>query len=138
MWVDIRGSLYNLDQYYKIIKTIDECESYKHFCIMMFFKNGKKETDFTIISFEDELRRNDVYEKLWDSIVQGIDKKERIQEELQEKLDEAEELVIIVTRENEELLGQLEELQNGIQTMKEENKELRKRLDSAKEAIVVA
>ena len=64
MWIDIKGSLYNLDYYYKIIETIDECESYKHYCIYLYFKKSKNGINFTIISFEDEKKRNEAFSNL--------------------------------------------------------------------------
>jgi hypothetical protein len=72
MWVDIKGNLYNLDHYYKIIKAIDECESYKHHCIYLYFKDAKRETDFTIISFDSEKERDHCFEWLHGKIVEVI------------------------------------------------------------------
>lgn len=69
MWVDINGSLYNLDYYYKIIKATDECESYKHYCIYLYFKNSKHETDIVIISFDNEKGRNRIFDNLHKKIV---------------------------------------------------------------------
>ena len=72
MWVNIKGSFYNLDHYYKIIKSIDECESYKHYCLYLYFKNGNQKTDFTIISFKNEEERNKAFKWLHNKIVEVI------------------------------------------------------------------
>jgi len=72
MWVDIKESLYNLDHYYKIIKAIDECESYKHYCIYLYFKKPKHGIDFTIVSFEDEKKRNKAFDNLHNKIIEAI------------------------------------------------------------------
>jgi hypothetical protein len=72
MWVDIKESLYNLDHYYKIIKAIDECESYKHYCIYLYFKNPKHEADFTIISFKNKEERDCVFDRLHGKIIESI------------------------------------------------------------------
>jgi hypothetical protein len=64
MWAEIKGSLYNLNHYHKIIKTIDECESYKDYCIKLYLKNGTK-TEYKLISFEEEEARDKAFNGLY-------------------------------------------------------------------------
>jgi hypothetical protein len=45
MWVDIGGRLLNLNHYHKIIKMIDECESYKDYCIKFYLIKDKENRD---------------------------------------------------------------------------------------------
>jgi len=63
MWADIKGNLYNLNHYHKIVKMIDECESYKDYCIKLYLKNGTK-TEYKLISFETPEERNEAFNKL--------------------------------------------------------------------------
>ncbi len=63
MWADIKGSLYNINHYHKIIKFIDECESYKDYCIKLYLKNGTK-TEYKLVSFETLEERNEAFNKL--------------------------------------------------------------------------
>lgn len=64
MWVDIKGSFYNLNHYHKIVKMIDECESYKDYCIKLYLKNGTK-TEYKLISFESKESRDEAFLKLF-------------------------------------------------------------------------
>jgi len=63
MWAEIKGSFYNLNHYHKIVKIIDECESYKDYCIKLYLKNGTK-TEYKLISFETPEARNEAFNKL--------------------------------------------------------------------------
>ena len=64
MWADIKGGFYNLNHYHKIVKTIDECESYKDYCIKLYLKNGTK-TEYKLISFESKKLRDEAFLKLY-------------------------------------------------------------------------
>jgi|DEB0MinimDraft_6_1074348.scaffolds.fasta_scaffold01344_4 hypothetical protein len=71
MWVDIKNRILNLNHYHKIIKMIDECESYKDYCIKFYLKNGTK-TEFTLISFKSKKERDDVFDRLHGKIVEAV------------------------------------------------------------------
>jgi uncharacterized protein YxeA len=64
MWIDIKGSFYNLNHYHKIVKFIDECESYKDYCIKLYLKNGTK-TEYKLISFQNKELRDEAFLKLY-------------------------------------------------------------------------
>jgi uncharacterized protein YxeA len=64
MWIDIKGSFYNLNHYHKIVKFIDECESYKDYCIKLYLKNGTK-TEYKLISFQKKELRDEAFLKLY-------------------------------------------------------------------------
>jgi uncharacterized protein YxeA len=64
MWIDIKGSFYNLSHYHKIVKFIDECESYKDYCIKLYLKNGTK-TEYKLISFQNKELRDEAFLKLY-------------------------------------------------------------------------
>lgn len=72
MWIDINETLLNLDVYYKIKKTIDECESYKHYSIKLFFIDRSNKTDFTLLSFRTKKERDKIFDGLHDKIVKVI------------------------------------------------------------------
>lgn len=71
MWIEIGGRLLNLNHYHKIIKMIDECESYKDYCIKFYLKNGTK-TEFTLVSFKDKEKRDTTFNWLHVKIVEVI------------------------------------------------------------------
>ena len=50
---------------------IDECESYKDYCIKFYLKNGTK-TEFTLASFENKEKRDKVFNWLHNKIVEVI------------------------------------------------------------------
>jgi len=71
MWIDIKGRYYNLDHYHKIVKIIDECESYKEYCIKMYLKNGTK-TEYALISFKDKESRNNAFDFIHIKIIEVV------------------------------------------------------------------
>ena len=69
MWIDINETLLNLDVYYKIKKTIDECESYKHYCIKLFFIDQNHKINFTLFSFATKKERDRIFDELHNKII---------------------------------------------------------------------
>lgn len=67
MWIRIKEGLYNLDHISHMEKMVDECESYKNFCIKIFFKNAV--LGFKIIDFENEQLRDEVFELIKNEVI---------------------------------------------------------------------
>ena len=69
MWIDIKGRLYNLDHISHIVKMVDECESYKKYCIKVYFANEVKiPLGFHLIEFDDQTSRDMEFERIHQKI----------------------------------------------------------------------
>ena len=65
MWIDIKKRLYNLDHISHIVKMVDECESYKKYCIKVCFANEVKiPLGFHLIEFDSQTARDMEFEYL--------------------------------------------------------------------------
>ena len=58
MWIDIKGRFYNLDHYAQIYKMIDECESYKDYCIKLVPARKMTKLDYKLIVFGNKNERD--------------------------------------------------------------------------------
>ena len=79
MWIDIKERLYNLDHISHIVKMVDECESYKKYCIKVYFANEVKiPLGFHLIEFDDKTSRDEEFEYLQNFLLHKILKSQTI------------------------------------------------------------
>lgn len=73
MWIDIKERLYNLDHISHIVKMVDECESYKKYCIKLYFVDKQKVAlGFHLIEFDDKTSRDNTFKSIHNKIVEVV------------------------------------------------------------------